>query len=250
MARASWLAPIFAIAMNFMLIAGQGGKVGTPNKVQMIVGPLFIVGGLLFGIVALFGVHKHGKRKILAPALVGVSVNAFLIVMGALPILLYLAQRAHLQPAIHSSSAYLLKDGRLRFSIDIPEGFRDYPEGKRVPTTEHVYIKGIVGGGEALTVINIERLGGLIPKNKPLRRENMPLRFSGEMTTKNWRGVNVDTIIAPVEQNGLRVIVYTMQIPLRPSAIQLNVGGPESKREEISHLADTLLSSLEGDTNW
>ena len=216
----------------------------------MIVGPLFIIGGLLVGVVALFGIRKHGKRKILFPASVGLGINLFLIVMGVLPILHFMANRAHLQPAVHSTSASSLKDGRLLFSIDIPEGFRDYPEGKYAPRVEHVFIKGVVGGGEALTVINIERLDRLISKNKPLRREEMPPGFNGEITTLNWRGVKVDAVIAPVEQNGLKMVVYTMQIPLKPSAIQLSVAGPESKREELGQLADTLLSSVEGETNW
>ena len=250
MAQASWLAPVIAIAVNFMIIASQGGRIGAPNPVQMVVGPLFIVGGLLFGAVALLGIRKHGRRKILRPALIGVGVNLFLTIMGLLPVLHVMANRAHLQPAVHTPSAYPLKDDRLHFSIDIPEGFREYPEGKKTPTIEHVYIKGVVGGGEALTVINIERLAGLIPRNKPLRREAMPPGFRGEVTTRNWRGVNVDTIIAFVEQNGLRMAVYTMQVPLKPSAIQLSVGGPESNRNELGQLADTLLSSLDGETNW
>lgn len=250
MARASWLAPILAMVVNFMLIASQGGKVGASNKVQMIVGPLFIVGGLCLGIIALFGIRKYGRREILAPAMIGVCMNLFLIIMGALPILTAISNRAHLQPIVHSASAYLLKDDRLRFSIEIPEGFRDYPEGKQSPTSEYVYAKGGLGGGEVLTVINIERLGGLIPKNKPLKKEDMPLGFRGELTTRNWRGLTVDTIVAVVEQNGSNIVVYAMQIPLKHGAIQLNVGGPESKREELGQLADTLLASLDGETNW
>lgn len=249
MARASWLAPLIAIAVNFMLVASQNGKLGAPSKVQMIVGPLFIVGGLVLGIAALFGIRNHGKRRILSPALAGIGVNLFLIVMAALPVLDYMANRSHLQAAVHSPSAYLLKDDRLRFSIDIPEGFRVF-QGQRTPTMEYVYVKGVVGGGEALTVINIERLGRLVPKNKPLRKEEMPPGFKGELTTRNWRGVAVDTVVALVEQNGLKMAVYTMQVPLKPVAIQLSVGGPESKREELGQLADSLLSSLEGETNW
>jgi hypothetical protein len=250
MARASWLAPIIAFAVNFMLIIGQGGNPGKPNLVQGIVGAAFIFGGLILGVFALLGIRKYGTAKILIPALVGIGINLFLIVMGALPIVIYMANRAHLQPVVHSASAHLLKDDHLHFSIDIPDGFREYPEGKRAPTIEHVYVKGVVGGGEALTVINIERMDGLIPRNRPLAREQMPPGFKGELTTRNWRGLKVDTIVAPVDQSGANMIVYTMQIPLRPAAIQLNVGGPASKQTEIDQLVDTLLASLDGDTNW
>jgi len=250
MAFASWLAPLIAIGVGFFLIASQVGKAGTPNKVQMVFGPLFIVGGLLFGIIALFGIRKHGTNKILVPALIGIGLNLSLITIGLLPILRYQVNRARLQPAVHTPFAYLLRDDRMRFSKDTPEGFRDYPEGKQSPTIEHVYVKGILSGGEALTVINIERMGKLIPKNRRLKKEDMPPGFKGELTSRDWRGLKVDTFIAQVEMNEVKMVVYTMQLPLKPVAMQLNVGGPESKREELGKLADTLLSSLEGETNW
>lgn len=250
MARASWLAPLIAIGVNIALVASQGGKALSNNKIQMIVGPLLIFGGFILGIVALFGISKFGRKKILGPAIIGIGVNLLLIVAGIVPVLRYMANRSHLQAAVHTPSAYLLKNERLRFAIDIPEGFRDFPEGKQGPTIEHLYVKGVVGGGEVLTVINIEKLGHLIPKNKPLTKDEMPPGFTGEITTRNWRGLKVDSIIAPVGQNGARMIVYTTQIPLKPMAIQLSVGGPESKRNELSELTDTLLASLEGETNW
>ena len=65
MARASWLAPLIAVAVNFLFLASQGGKVGTSNKVQMISGPLFIIGGLLLGFGALAGIRKHGTQSFL-----------------------------------------------------------------------------------------------------------------------------------------------------------------------------------------
>ena len=134
--------------------------------------------------------------------------------------------------------------------MDIPKGFREYPDGKNVPTVEHAYVKGVTGIGKAVTVIKVERLGGFLPRNEPLRKEQMPPNFTGELTTRNWRGVTVDGFVTSAEQDGLRMIVYAIQVPLKPEAIQLIVAGAELEREEISRLADTLLSSLEGETNW
>jgi hypothetical protein len=251
MARASWMAPIIAIAVNFLLI-GVGGGPGKPNAVQGVFGALFILGGLVLGIIALFGITKYGKGKILIPALIGIFVNLSLIVLGALPIILLKANRLHLQPVVHITSATSYKNDNLHFSLDIPSGFRDFPEGKQSPNIEQVFIKGVVGGGEVLTVINIERMNGLIPRNKPLKKEELPieLRSRAELTSRNWRGAKVDTIVAHVNQNGAKMIIYTIQVPLKPSAIQLNVGGPESKQDEVSQLADDLLASLDGETNW
>jgi hypothetical protein len=241
---------LIAIAANFAMMAADPPAPGKPDYTRAAMGGMLIIGGLLLGVGALFGIRKSGKSGILIPALAGIGINGFLIVMGILPFLLLAKHRAHLEPAVHSPSALLLRNDRLNFSLDIPEGFRDMPEGRQAPTMEHFYAKGSLSAGEPLTCINIERLNGLIPKNKPLKREHLPPGFDGELTTRNWRGVKVDTFVATVERNGMKVTVYSVQVPLKPSGIQLNVGGPESKRAELEELTDTLLASLEGETNW
>lgn len=249
LARVSWMAPLVAIAINLVLSAGAGGKIGPTTIVQMIVGPLLIVGGLCLGVIALFGIRRYGRKGILVPAVAGILVNLFLVVAALIPFL-RLMNRSRLEPVVHIPAAQVLRDDRLRFSIDIPEGFRAYPEGKVASTIEHAYVKGVLGGGEALSVINIERLDGVIPKGKPLGPENLPRGFKGEVARRNWRGLAVDTLITTHEQAGLHIVVFTVQVPLRPMAIQLNVGGPASKREESERLVTQLLASLDGETNW
>jgi len=254
MARASWLAPLIATAVNLAIVSSQTGKPNGLNPVLVILGPLFIIGGLTLGTIALFGIRKHGTRKILAPALVGIGINVFLTVMAALPLSHPAKKRAHLQPAVHSPSARLLKDDRLRFSMDIPAGFKDFPEGKRTPNVEYVFTKEIPDAGQARMVITIERLNGTLPKNQPIPlaeiRKRMSPGFNIEPVDKNWRGLRVDAIVAAGPQNGIRMVICTIQIPLVPSAIQLAVVGPESNRAEVEQIADALLASLEGDTNW
>jgi hypothetical protein len=44
-----------------------------------LVALLLIVVGLVFGIVALFGISKHGTKGILAPAIVGIIINGLLL---------------------------------------------------------------------------------------------------------------------------------------------------------------------------
>lgn len=254
MARASWLAPLVAIVVNFMLFATQGITPGKSDPVRAVLGVVFIFGGLVLGIVALFGVRKYGSAKILVPAFIGIGINLFLIVMGTLPVLYLAKKRAQLQPAVHSPMARLLKDDRLSFSMDIPDGFRDFPEGKRTPNVEYVFIKEIADAGDARMVITVERLNGTLPKNQPLTvediRKRMPPGSSAKLADQNWRGLKVDAIVAEVPQGGIRMVVYTIQIPVVPSAIQLAVAGPESNRAQVEKLANALLASLEGDTNW
>lgn len=237
------------VAMNLVLVASQGGKFGPTTMVQMVAGPLLILGGLCLGVVALFGIPRYGRKGILLPALVGILVNSLLVVVLLVPFLRVM-NRARLEPVLHIPSSQTLHDEKLRFRIDIPDGFQTFPQGKAAPTIEHAYIKGIVGGGEALNVINIERLNGVIPKGKPLGLDSFPRGFTGELTKRKWRGLDVDSITTAHEQAGLQIVAFTVQVPLRPMAIQLNVGGPLSKRDEIDRLVNQLLASLDGETNW
>jgi hypothetical protein len=250
MARASWIAPLIGLGVNIVLLGIPAAEAG---PVRGLVALIFFGGGLLLGIIALFGMIQYGRKGILIPALIGVVIPVALAVL-ALPAFYAAKRRAQShpppQPAVHVASALVVTNDLLRFSIDIPEGFRDLPAAQRPPNSEHVYLKGVVAAREAMTVINIERLDGTLPKNKPMKKEDMPPGFTGEVTTRNWRGLNVDTVVTAMEKNGLKMVVYAVQVPLRPAAIQLNVAGPESKRAELSQLTDSLLASLEGETNW
>ncbi len=46
-----------------------------------LVALLLIVVGLIFGIIALFGISKHGTKGILAPAIVGIIINGLLLLI-------------------------------------------------------------------------------------------------------------------------------------------------------------------------
>ena len=79
-AKASWLAPIVAIAANFVL-----RNVDQPEQRMVIVGLMLLVLyglGLCLGLVALAGVSSHGRRGILVPALIGVLLNAGILVIS------------------------------------------------------------------------------------------------------------------------------------------------------------------------
>lgn len=151
-----------------------------------------------------------------------------------------------------STNTFLLKNDELQFSMVIPEGFRNYPEGIKYRETKHFFIKGQVSDPKSVVVINIKDLGGLLSPDVALNRKRLKEQLAPEWTliTKVWRGLTVDAYTVPLEQAGVSMIGYTIRIPLKPSAIELAVFGAASKREEINTLVESLLVSLKGDTNW
>src|ERR1700722_539075 len=72
-AKLSWVCPIIV----FVLVT-FGGHIGSRVIIELIA-LLLIVVGLIFGIVALFGISRHGSRGILAPAIVGMIINGLLL---------------------------------------------------------------------------------------------------------------------------------------------------------------------------
>ncbi len=72
-ARASWLS-----AVIFILILGVVGRVAS-RLVLDLIGLLMISAGFILGIVALFGIQKHGAKRIVAPAMVGLLINGLLL---------------------------------------------------------------------------------------------------------------------------------------------------------------------------
>lgn len=72
-AKLSWVCPI---AMWGISIFSHG--IGSPVVKDLLALVLILV-GLIFGIVALFGIPKQGMKGIVAPALVGIIINGLLL---------------------------------------------------------------------------------------------------------------------------------------------------------------------------
>jgi hypothetical protein len=80
-AKASWI-----LAILSLIVVAYGSRVGPIGSIVFI-GLLLIVVGLALGVVALFGIRKHGTKGILASAIVGITFNGlllFLFVIGFL----------------------------------------------------------------------------------------------------------------------------------------------------------------------
>jgi hypothetical protein len=89
-AKASWAS---AVIVFFLLMFGN--RTGAKVAVELIA-LVLLVAGFILGVVALFGIRKHGTRGILAPALLGILINGLLLFVFVTN---FLAARARVQPA-------------------------------------------------------------------------------------------------------------------------------------------------------
>src|SRR6185436_13824324 len=72
-AKASWASGVLV----FALIA-FGNRSGAKLAIEFIAFAFMVV-GLILGVIALFGIRKHGTKQILAPALVGIIIHGLLL---------------------------------------------------------------------------------------------------------------------------------------------------------------------------
>jgi hypothetical protein len=249
MARASWSAPLIGLFVHFIL----GGNT---NFLAVTISLLFIGAGFLLGVGALFGINRYGSKGILIPSFIGICIPVALVVLALPSIYAARVRRygaAPHEPAVHLASARLLKDERLHFSMDIPEGFTDWPESVQ-PNIDHCFVRDLPDAQDERLVVNVQHLSGFIPQNQRLLPEdaaaNAPPGVKLNLIQKTWRGFKVDVFVSEMSQNGVQMIAYATQIPLMPYAIQINVGGPTSHRAELEKLSDQIIASVDGNTNW
>jgi hypothetical protein len=76
LARVSWVCPLIMVGMVIGLRSGPGN-----DPIVDMVARLLAVIGFVLGLVSLFGIRRYGSKKILAPALVGILLNAFFILV-------------------------------------------------------------------------------------------------------------------------------------------------------------------------
>ena len=96
-AQASLLAPAIAFGIGIVVNVGLSGQ--SSPLVGIITGSvsiLLIVSGFIFGIVALAGVPRCGKKGILGRGIAGVCINGIIIVLMIISIPMYrrMAERA------------------------------------------------------------------------------------------------------------------------------------------------------------
>jgi hypothetical protein len=157
-----------------------------------------------------------------------------------------------LQPITHMAGATLVTNDSPRFSIEIPEGFKSDITIKRKSTVTHVFSGVAAGDPEQRVVIVINKLGGLLPRrteqNQKRLKDSLPP--NSELLTNNWRGLTIDSCITRIETNGASFSICRIRVPLKPRAIEIELHGMAESENGLKALAESLVASLDGPTNW
>lgn len=96
-ARASWVAPVIALGLGCLTNTARQDPSHTSRTAELLIGGVnvcLILTGFVLGIVALFGIRRYGREKILAPALTGIILNGFFVAIFGLGIVALVHMRA------------------------------------------------------------------------------------------------------------------------------------------------------------
>lgn len=239
-AKLSVWAPLVCIATN---AAARAGSVGRPAPLVIgIVSLVVYVVGLVSGVVALFGVRKHGREGILGRAVLGVTLNSLIIacVVLCIPVLLRSRRSAQEGPARPKVTP---------FTFTPVPGFVEYPAGKDAGRDViHSYIKGDPTDDQPDIVLLIEDLGGMIAKDDMSKfaqgREDVrPLR-------EKWKMHEIDVWEIQEDFGEVTTLTYNAQVPVLPRAIQIRLVGLAERQDELQELLKAVLSHVHGSTNW
>lgn len=84
--QAAKLSAFFPLAAIGIQIVGTGSANGDSRAMLLFsgIGTLIIISGIVLGVIALFGIRRHGFKGIFGFALTGLVINTFLIVAACL----------------------------------------------------------------------------------------------------------------------------------------------------------------------
>jgi hypothetical protein len=82
MARASYMAPVLAIAVGMLASALRGrGQSATGGVVISLINVAILSVGALLALISLLGVGRYGSQGIVGPAAIGLTINLLLILV-------------------------------------------------------------------------------------------------------------------------------------------------------------------------
>ncbi len=177
LSQVSWISVLVAFVGNIFLNIGGRATSGIAGKIPAIFAGLCVIVGVTSGIIALFGVPRHGRKGLLLPALTGIGLWVFLAAI-AIPAFnavrrkaLALQKPTPLAPATHDPQASQVRDTDLGLSFDLPEGYQEFAKAAIPPGARFAYVKP--GGNSQNSVLLVKPLGGQLPR-RHLRSDEVP----------------------------------------------------------------------------
>jgi len=142
--------------------------------------------------------------------------------------------------------AFTYTNQELGFSATLPDDLPDLSIQTRVKSL--VSRGNLTDKSHPVEVVIIQDLDGPIGREDYSKRKNKPQNLTLEKTT--WKGFQIDLFRVIENTNAVTFVTLNAQVPLKPHAIQLTVGGPETDENKLRADMQKILATVDGSTNW
>ena len=132
-------------------------------------------------------------------------------------------------------------NAKLGYRFPLPQGFEVFAAGRSQPDVVDCW------ADTSGLVLCVQRMHGVLGQQH-LKSADLPR--GTRLSTLKWKGFDVDVIRTDTAESGSPVVVYAVQVPLRPEAIQLVLAGPSAQANGAEAILASALAGLEGQTNW
>ncbi|MEM9280333.1 MAG: hypothetical protein AAGA96_00770 [Verrucomicrobiota bacterium] len=143
-----------------------------------------------------------------------------------------------------------LSDLEHGFSLVVPSDFKPHSFSEYSETAIHSFIIGNKNENTLGTIFTIERLPWTFPPGQRMDPTDLEQRKNAKVAIESiqWQGVTLDLVRHEVSNPGSMVFVnYSVQIPVSPNAIQLNVGADLKNDELARKHIEAILKSFQTD---
>ncbi|RBP45143.1 hypothetical protein DES53_103140 [Roseimicrobium gellanilyticum] len=287
MAHYCWMAVLLSIGVNLALNAAKLPTTDESTLIKAVFLGVIWGSGIVSGIIALFGIRRHGRKGILIPALVGLFLWMALVALTALmfPLLekvkeIAASTKASTEaettapstyastssltsapapeaprkmepvtqsPPVHPEGATRVEDQELGVSFALLEGYT-LPQDAN-PAEKHAYKRKFMT--EPTRILEIRTFEGDYSRHLAAAK-NFPTPPSGQTSESavfDWRGRKVGGTRCVDATRNPSYLTFNIVIPLRKQSIVVTIGGAEEYEPVLQEVVDQVVSSLNDEAN-
>jgi len=138
---------------------------------------------------------------------------------------------------------------QLGLRLTVPDGFAQDPERVQKQVV-YAFQRPPEGQQKFGVFIVVSRLGGVLGREKLDPKGIASKNPHVTLTTEKWKDFDIDVFRVPEQAGELRLLTFNAQVPLKPEAVQVSVIGEASREAELRGTLQSVLSNLDGQTNW
>lgn len=138
-------------------------------------------------------------------------------------------------------------NAQLGYRFTLPSGFVAFPAGRSQPDVVDCWTEIAAPSSGGALILCIQRMHATMGRER-LKQADLPPQV--RLIAMKWKGFEIDGIRTDTVQAGFPVAAYAAQVPLKPEAIQIIVGGPRDQGARAEAVLTSVLGSLDGETNW